>query len=852
MNSQIKVNIQNASKIKKKALLSCFFMGTSIVGLPLNISLENNFFEKRFIYSNHSGPIQIEYIDKTENKSILSNTSPYFEFIVNHQKITSSDSIWTFKNSLKREMLNGGTEYQITFKGSKEPVKGLNLTIFQQVFQETPLIREKLELRVDSGYTFQLNKLEDQLHFVFPQYVISKSISDTLTSTEINIASWNAKPLTFGNKRKRKKSNHMYYPSITTKSIIESEKNMIKGPIQIVQNRTKGWSWITTYEHASQDNLNGMFSNQSIAKNDFIVDAMQGTKGVFNFPVLESDFHFLGISTYTHKNTALIGINALRGAYLDGELIDINHPYASVWVASAFQREDNIENNKALIRDYLMNRICEKEASRKPDFYYNTWGMQRTQKEPQLRDVLTYEKIFEEITYAAQLGVDLFVLDDGWEEAQGIWTPNKKRLPEGLAPIKKELEKYNMKLGVWFSPMGIDSTTLRYKQHKNWVIKDSENNPIKAQWGHPAFDFVSDFYDLFIKDCKALIDQGVLFFKWDAINTFYSTLPNLHHGSSNYSPEEIRARYEYLLPIYVTKAMEELTDYEPELVIEIDLTEARRVMTGLAPLSQGKLFWMNNGASGYNDYSAYRTQSTRTIINEYAGIIPLELFTFANYPHNQENSLEYNVNTSLIAGHGFWGSLELMSEKERLQVGKRVHKAKLVLPYLTNTKPEITGKVGDSPEIYAIVNKEKSIGQVIGFSTSPSTFNHQLTINSSSLLAVLNTPYSSSNDTIDLSLHFESKNSTSEAFILSNHNQNISIFYSSSILDFAETKNNELHYKVLSKGAQSIKWGGELGEPTVQSDASTESTVIPFPNFYIVEVDVMSETATITVRPTDK
>ncbi|MCB9247546.1 MAG: hypothetical protein H6613_02945 [Ignavibacteriales bacterium] len=79
-----------------------------------------------------------------------------------------------------------------------------------------------------------------------------------------------------------------------------------------------------------------------------------------------------------------------------------------------------------------------------------------------------------------------------------------------------------------------------------------------------------------------------------------------------------------------------MNKYEPELVIEIDLTEARRVMTGLTPLSQGKLFWMNNGASTYNDYSTFRTKSMRTIPNEFAGIIPWELFTYANYPHNIE------------------------------------------------------------------------------------------------------------------------------------------------------------------------------------------------------------------------
>ncbi len=337
--------------------------------------------------------------------------------------------------------------------------------------------------------------------------------------------------------------------------------------------------------------------------------------------------------------------------------------------------------------------------------------------------------------------MDIFVLDDGWEQTQGDWTPHTERLPDGLGPIKEKLDEYGIKMGIWFSSMGIDSTTQRYKEHPEWVILDSEGNPIQAQWGHPAFDFVSGFYDVFIEDCKRLIDQGCRFMKWDAINTFYSTLPDLWHGSSEYSKEELRARYEYLLPIYVVKAMEELTAYEPELVIEIDLTEARRVMIGLAPLSQGKLFFMNNGASWYNDYSTVRTKSLRTIANEYAGLIPFELFTYASYPHDLAGCMEYNVNSSLLAGHGFWGDLSLMTEKQRTYVGQQVRQSKRILPYIAETEPLIIGKVGGSPEIYSIINVEKAAGQIISFSEEPSDYSFEQDLNTSELLAVLNNPY---------------------------------------------------------------------------------------------------------------
>ena len=679
-----------------------------------SLIIENEIFSKKFQFSNKKADkISVWFFDKTNEEKINETKGqPYFEFVLNERLVSSNDKLWVFRDHSTRKMGNGGTEHSIIFEGVKENVEGLTVILFQQIFPNSTLIREKLELKAD-GKSFTLNKNAGKLHFRFPSYSLTNKLNKAVESTEIRIASFDKKPITFGDK---KKDNHMYYPDVIVTQVSEKLQSL-KGPLSIVSNGEI--SWLTAYEHASQDNLNGMFDEQKLGSGNQINDAMQGTKGVFNFPIQEEDFKFLGISNNVQSNHINVSVEVLRGAYLDGEIIDNEHPYSTVWTATGFYKGDDLEDGKKMIRNYLFNQICEKPASRIPEFYYNTWGMQREDRSKPLRGILTYERIFEEIENAAELGVDIFVLDDGWGNTQGDWYPNTERLTEGLAPIKKRLDKHGIKMGLWYSPMGIDSTTQRYKDNQEWVIKDSEGNPIMAQWDHPAFDFVSGFFDVFIDDCKNMIDLGCRFMKWDAINTFYSSLPNLYHGSDKYSEAEIRARYEYLLPIYVVRAMEILCDYEPELIIEMDLTEARRVMNGLAPLSQGKMFWMNNGASWYNDYTSFRTQSMRTIANEFAGLIPLELFTYANYPQNLAGSMKYNINNSLLAGHGFWGNLKLMTTDERKWVGKQVQLSKKVLPYLVDVNPQVIGKVGDSPEIYSIINEKESAGQIILFSENP-------------------------------------------------------------------------------------------------------------------------------------
>jgi len=775
------------------------------------VLIENEIFTKHFnCDALGPGAIQPEYRWKKEAKTLNQSAAPYFEFVINGKVISSDQSLWTFKEMKERLLQNGGTEYTLEFSGTAGHVMGLNLSIVQQIFPGSTLVREKLILQTGEK-EFRLNKKEGELHFRFPQYLVKEGKGLEAESVEIRIASWEQRPVTFGDEVS---GNHMYYPVISHSQVTPMPIHS-KGPINIVS--TDSLSWLTAYEHASQDNRNGLLDQEKLGTGNFINDAMQGTKGVFNFPVENEDFRFLGISTQRKEDLINISIDALRGTYLDGELIDPQHPYETVWTATAFYNGRDLDKGKEIIRNYLLNQICENPASRKPEYYYNTWGMQRENRSRPLRGILTYKRIFEEIEYAAQLGVDIFVLDDGWEQAQGDWTPHYERLPQGLGPVKEKLDEYDIKMGLWFSPMGIDSTTVRYREHPEWVIKDSEGNPIQAQWGHPAFDFVSDFSNLFIEDCKRLIDQGCLFMKWDAINTFYSTLSGLQHGSSEYTKEEIRARYEYLLPIYVVKAMETLTAYEPELVIEIDLTEARRVMMGLAPLSQGKLFFMNNGASTYNDYSAYRTKSMRTIANEYSGLIPLELFTYASYPHDQSVSMLYNVNSSLLAGHGFWGDLSLMTESQKAFVGRQIRTSKRVLPYITESEPAVLGRVGDSPEVYSIINSEKAVGQIISFSEEPSHYSFEQDLNTGELLAVLNNPYDASGNRLKMDLVYESKESTSAIFVLPNHGSGISIISSTTELNNVRADQQSLSYEVNEPGIQLIRWPGRLGEPLVDS-----------------------------------
>ncbi|MEU1786490.1 alpha-galactosidase [Streptomyces sparsogenes] len=77
---------------------------------------------------------------------------------------------------------------------------------------------------------------------------------------------------------------------------------------------------------------------------------------------------------------------------------------------------------------------------------------------------------------AAEMGVELFVVDDGWFGARtddraglGDWTPNPDRFPGGLKPLADEVHALGMQFGIWVEPEMVNADSDLYRAHPDWV-----------------------------------------------------------------------------------------------------------------------------------------------------------------------------------------------------------------------------------------------------------------------------------------------------------------------------------------------------------------------------------------------
>ncbi len=135
---------------------------------------------------------------------------------------------------------------------------------------------------------------------------------------------------------------------------------------------------------------------------------------------------------------------------------------------------------------------------------------------------------------AKNLGVDLFLLDDGWfgnkyprnndDAGLGDWHENIKKLPQGIGYLVKEAKAAGVKFGIWIEPEMVNPRSELYEKHRDWVIRQPRRpekyyrNQLVLDLANPEVqDFVFGIVDeLFIKNTE------LAFIKWDCNAVIYN------------------------------------------------------------------------------------------------------------------------------------------------------------------------------------------------------------------------------------------------------------------------------------------------------------------------------------------
>ncbi|MCQ4088379.1 alpha-galactosidase [Saccharibacillus sp. JS10] len=122
-----------------------------------------------------------------------------------------------------------------------------------------------------------------------------------------------------------------------------------------------------------------------------------------------------------------------------------------------------------------------------------------------------------------ELGIELFVLDDGWfgqrdsdSSSLGDWFENKRKLPDGLAKLAQEITSTGMEFGLWFEPEMVSPNSELYRAHPDWCLHVPNRSRTEGR-GQLVLDLSrQDVCDYIVESVSNVLQSApITYVKWD-------------------------------------------------------------------------------------------------------------------------------------------------------------------------------------------------------------------------------------------------------------------------------------------------------------------------------------------------
>lgn len=170
---------------------------------------------------------------------------------------------------------------------------------------------------------------------------------------------------------------------------------------------------------------------------------------------------------------------------------------------------------------------------------------------------------------AADLGIELFVVDDGWfvnrntdRAALGDWRENEEKFPGGMDSLAEKIREMGLGFGIWFEPEMVSPDSDLYRAHPDWIIRSSQYSPILSRHQY-VLDLsnpeVCDY--IFHSVAEILRKTKAAYVKWD-MNRHITDLGSFY--LSGRSQRELSHRY--MLGLY--SVLEKLNRAFPDVLFE--------------------------------------------------------------------------------------------------------------------------------------------------------------------------------------------------------------------------------------------------------------------------------------------
>lgn len=314
---------------------------------------------------------------------------------------------------------------------------------------------------------------------------------------------------------------------------------------------------------------------------------------------------------------------------------------------------------------------------------------------------------------ATKLGVDMFLLDDGWfankyprssdHQGLGDWEETADKLPNGVGRLVEEAQKKGIKFGIWIEPEMVNPKSELYEKHKDWVI----HLPNRDEY-YFRNQMVLDLSNPKVQDhVFGVVDNlmtkypGIAFFKWDCnspITNIYSVY--LKDKQSHLYVDYVRGLY---------KVLDRIKAKYPDLPMMLCAGGGGR--SDYEALKYFTEFWPSDNTDPIE----------RLFIQwGYSQIFPSKTLCAHVTTWNRGTSIKFRTDVAMMCKLGFDIKLEDMNQNEHLycdQAVKNYNRLKPVI--LEGDLYRLVSPYGSNHTSSMFVGKDKKTAAVFAFDIHP-------------------------------------------------------------------------------------------------------------------------------------
>lgn len=268
---------------------------------------------------------------------------------------------------------------------------------------------------------------------------------------------------------------------------------------------------------------------------------------------------------------------------------------------------------------------------------------------------------------AADLGMELFVLDDGWfgkrddsTSSLGDWYPNEEKLKGTLKELAEKINAKGLKFGLWIEPEMTNKDSDLYRAHPDWLLAEQGKRICHSRTQY-VLDFSKKEVREYIGDMleNLLAEVPVSYIKWDMNRTFSEVFSN-----GNDREYQGKVCHKYVLGVY--ELYERLTSRFPHVLFE-------SCASGGARFDPGMLYYAPQGWTSDDTDAIERLKIQYGTSMVYpVSCMGSHVSASPNHQTNRVTPIETRADVAYFGTFGYELDLLKLDEEDKVEIRRQI------------------------------------------------------------------------------------------------------------------------------------------------------------------------------------